>query len=132
MVREKIVAAASRHLVILIGPEGAAEKLVPVLGTRGRLPVEVQQTIEARLAEKAIEPQVIVTVTKSISNSVTVTGEVVNGARVPLSLKGDRLLDLILPKSEAFPWQPIDIAAVSIEHRYWNDDQIHRHFEGRS
>jgi ribose 5-phosphate isomerase A len=41
LVREKIVAAASRHLVILIGPDGAAEKLVPVLGTRGRLPVEV-------------------------------------------------------------------------------------------
>ena len=37
LVREKIVAAASRRLVILIG----AEKLVPVLGTRGVLPVEV-------------------------------------------------------------------------------------------
>jgi ribose 5-phosphate isomerase A len=41
MVREKIVAAASRHLVIVIGPEGVSEKLVPVLGTRGKLPVEV-------------------------------------------------------------------------------------------
>src|SRR5262245_43814189 len=41
MVREKVVAAASRHLVILIGPEGVKEKVVPVLGTRGRLPVEV-------------------------------------------------------------------------------------------
>ena len=41
LVREKIVAAASRHRVILIGPDGAAEKLVPVLGTRGKLPVEV-------------------------------------------------------------------------------------------
>jgi len=61
----------------------------------GRLPVEVQKTIEQRLAEKAIEPQVIVTVTKSLSTSVTVAGEVVSGARVPLSLKGDRLLDLI-------------------------------------
>src|SRR5436190_1756134 len=40
-VREKIVAAASRHLIILIGPENAREKLVPVLGTRGKLPVEV-------------------------------------------------------------------------------------------
>ena len=37
LIREKIVAAASRRLVILVGPE----KLVPVLGTRGRLPVEV-------------------------------------------------------------------------------------------
>jgi ribose 5-phosphate isomerase A len=40
-VREKIVAAASKHLVILLGPENAHEKLVPVLGTRGKLPVEV-------------------------------------------------------------------------------------------
>ena len=61
----------------------------------GRLPVEVQKTIERRLAEKAIEPQAIVTVTRSITSSATVTGEVIAGARVPLSLKGDRLLDLI-------------------------------------
>lgn len=37
LVREKIVAAASKHLVILVG----GEKLVPVLGSRGKLPVEV-------------------------------------------------------------------------------------------
>jgi polysaccharide export outer membrane protein len=61
----------------------------------GRLPVEVQRDIERRLQEKAIEPQVILTVTRSVTNSVTVAGEVVQGARVPLSLKGDRLLDLI-------------------------------------
>jgi len=41
LVREKIVAAASKHLVILVGPDGVADKLVPVLGTRGKLPVEV-------------------------------------------------------------------------------------------
>ncbi|HEY1375276.1 MAG TPA: ribose-5-phosphate isomerase RpiA [Gemmataceae bacterium] len=37
LVREKVVAAMGRRLVILVGDE----KLVPVLGTRGRLPVEV-------------------------------------------------------------------------------------------
>ena len=37
LLREKIVAAASRRLVILVGEE----KQVPVLGTRGRLPIEV-------------------------------------------------------------------------------------------
>jgi ribose 5-phosphate isomerase A len=37
LVREKIVASSSRGLVILVGQE----KLVPRLGTRGRLPVEV-------------------------------------------------------------------------------------------
>jgi ribose 5-phosphate isomerase A len=37
LVREKIVAAASRKLVILVGPG----KEVPVLGSRGKLPIEV-------------------------------------------------------------------------------------------
>jgi ribose 5-phosphate isomerase A len=37
LVREKVVAAASRRLVVLVG----RDKLVPVLGTRGVLPVEV-------------------------------------------------------------------------------------------
>jgi ribose 5-phosphate isomerase A len=37
LVREKIVAASSRRLVILVGHE----KLVPRLGSRGKLPVEV-------------------------------------------------------------------------------------------
>jgi ribose 5-phosphate isomerase A len=37
LVREKVVAAASRRVVILVG----REKLVPVLGSRGILPVEV-------------------------------------------------------------------------------------------
>jgi ribose 5-phosphate isomerase A len=37
LVREKVVAASSRRLIILVGDE----KLVPQLGTRGKLPVEV-------------------------------------------------------------------------------------------
>ena len=37
MVREKIVAASSEQLVILVGPE----KLVSAIGERGRLPIEV-------------------------------------------------------------------------------------------
>jgi ribose 5-phosphate isomerase A len=37
LVRERIVATSSRHVIIVVG----AEKLVPVLGRRGRLPVEV-------------------------------------------------------------------------------------------
>ena len=37
LVREKIVAAAARRFIVLVGPE----KLVPTLGGRGRLPVEV-------------------------------------------------------------------------------------------
>jgi ribose 5-phosphate isomerase A len=41
LVREKIVAAASKKLVILIGPNKVHDKLVDKLGRRGALPVEV-------------------------------------------------------------------------------------------
>jgi polysaccharide export outer membrane protein len=93
------VSAGSRSVTIpeqVVGRDGGISMpFAERVPAAGRLPVEVQKTIEQRLQEKAIEPQVIVTVTKSLSNSVTVAGEVVSGARVPLSLKGDRLLDLI-------------------------------------
>jgi polysaccharide biosynthesis/export protein len=93
------VSTGSRSVTIpeqVVGRDGAIS--VPFAGrvpAAGRLPVEVQHEIEHRLDDKAIEPQAIVTVTKSLSNSVTVTGAVVHGERVPLSVKGDRLLDVI-------------------------------------
>ena len=65
---------------------------VPVAG---RTPLQVQQEIQQRLADKAIEPQAIVTVKNSVTNTATVQGEVVTGKRVPLSVGGDRLLELI-------------------------------------
>jgi len=56
LVREKIVAASSRRLVILVGDE----KLVPRLGTRGKLPVEVipfaMALCERRLGELGFRP----------------------------------------------------------------------------
>jgi ribose 5-phosphate isomerase A len=58
LVREKIVAASSRRLVILVG----AEKLVSKLGERGKLPVEVLDFGRAlcarRLAALGCEPAV--------------------------------------------------------------------------
>jgi len=55
-VREKIVAASSRRLVIVVGDE----KLVPQLGTRGRLPVEVMpfalSLCKQRLSELGYRP----------------------------------------------------------------------------
>ena len=58
MVREKIVAASSKRLVILVG----AEKLVPVLGSRGILPVEVVPfglpLCRRRLTELGCQPAV--------------------------------------------------------------------------
>lgn len=65
---------------------------VPVAG---RTPPQVEQEIVARLADKAVDPQALVTVTRNLSSNVTVMGEVGPGARVPLSVRGDRLLDVI-------------------------------------
>ena len=48
LVREKVVASASRRLIILVGPE----KLVPVLGARGRLPVEVVDFAAPQVARR--------------------------------------------------------------------------------
>lgn len=56
---------------------------------------EVEQRIVSQLTGKAIEPQVLVTVPAGLSNSVTVLGEVTNGARVPLSVRGERVLDVV-------------------------------------
>jgi ribose 5-phosphate isomerase A len=56
LVREKIVAASSSRLIILVGEE----KLVPRLGTRGKLPVEVTPfalaLCQRRLSELGCRP----------------------------------------------------------------------------
>src|SRR5947209_9041123 len=61
----------------------------------GLTPPQVEAAIVERLAGKAIEPQALVGVSRNISNTVTVTGEVSMGARVPLTTRGDRILDVI-------------------------------------
>lgn len=55
----------------------------------------VQASIEKALEGKAIQPQVLVNVTRPVSQSVSVGGEVATGARIPLSTKGDRILEVI-------------------------------------
>jgi polysaccharide export outer membrane protein len=85
LVPEQVVAADGAISVPYAGRPRAA----------GRTPLQVQQEIEQRLAESAQKPQVIVTVTKSVSDKVTVGGDIVNGSRIPLSIRGERILDVI-------------------------------------
>ncbi len=61
----------------------------------GLRPGEVESRIVEELKGKAIEPQAVVTITRNRNNTVTVTGEVTNGALLPVSGKGDRVLDVI-------------------------------------
>src|SRR5947209_10376753 len=74
---EAIGAAGGRRSATIpdqeVGADGAIS--VPYAGrvpTAGRLPAEVQQAIEARLAEKALGPQALVIVKKSAVNAVPV------------------------------------------------------------
>jgi polysaccharide export outer membrane protein len=96
-----------------VAPDGAI--VVPFAGqvpAAGRTPVEVQQTIETLLASKALQPQALVIVKKSTANTVTVAGEVVPGARVPLSPGGDRLLQVIAAAGGVT--RPAGIAAAGV------------------
>lgn len=80
----------------VVGADGAIS--VPYAGhiqVAGQTPLEVQRTIEQRLAQQTAQPQAIVTVPKQRSDTVTVFGDEATAARVPLSAAGDRLLDVI-------------------------------------
>lgn len=61
----------------------------------GKTPIEIEQQIVKRLAGKTADPQAMVTLSRNVNYSVTVTGDVTAGARVPLNPSGDRLLDVI-------------------------------------
>lgn len=79
-----------------VGPDGAIS--VPYAGrvrVAGRTASAVQHAIERLLAGKALDPQVLVVIKSSDANAVTVSGELVAGARVPLAPGGTRLLQVI-------------------------------------
>ena len=80
----------------VVGRDGGIT--VPYAGrvhVAGRTTRAVQEQIEHALEGKAIQPQVLVNITRTAGDAVSVGGEVAAGARVPLSVKGDRLLDVL-------------------------------------
>ena len=56
---------------------------------------DIENEIIKRLHGKANQPQVLVRLTRNTSANVTVVGEVTNSARMPLSPRGERLLDAL-------------------------------------
>ncbi len=65
---------------------------VPVAG---RSPQQIGKEIAKWLAGKANQPQVLVRVTGNATSNVTVVGEVRQSLRMPLTAKGERLLDAL-------------------------------------
>lgn len=71
---------------------------VPFAGTvtaAERSPQQIEAEIVKRLAGKANQPQVMVRVTRNATSNVTVVGEVTQSVRMPLTAKGERLLDAL-------------------------------------
>lgn len=71
---------------------------IPFVGkvhVAGKTPAQIEGVITQELRGKANQPQVIVRVAGNAASTVTVVGEVVQSARLPLSPKGERVLDAI-------------------------------------
>lgn len=72
--------------------------IVPFVGAivvAGRTPTQVEGIITSRLIGKAHQPQVLVRVTQNTNRTVAVLGDVTNSARIPLTPRGERILDVL-------------------------------------
>lgn len=81
---------------VVVGREGFVS--IPYAGriqAAGSTPDQVRARIENALRDKAIQPQVMVALASNGANVATVGGEVARAGIVPLSLRGDRLLDVV-------------------------------------
>jgi polysaccharide export outer membrane protein len=71
---------------------------IPFVGrivVRGHTPDEIEANIVSHLKGKANQPQVLVGVAKNNASTVTIVGEVGTSAMMPLTPKGERLLDAL-------------------------------------
>lgn len=97
----------------MVGSDGRIA--VPFAGkiqARGRTTQEIAADITQRLAGKAHLPQVAVRITRNATANVTVVGDVTQSTRLPLTVRGERLLDAIA--SAGGVRQPIDKITVQI------------------
>lgn len=80
----------------MIDAEGVIN--VPFVGAvkvSGRSQAMIESEIVQRLRGLAHKPQVLVRVTRNVTRNVTIVGEVAQSLRMPLTAKGERLLDAL-------------------------------------
>ena len=77
-----------------------------IIRAKGRTQVEVQQAIVDALKNRAIEPQVVVSLVDQRTSLISVLGEVNRPARFPANMEAEKILDAITraggPKSQGF------------------------------
>ncbi len=77
---------------------GAGTINIPFAGQvpiAGRNPQQIEADIVQRLQGKANQPQVLLRVTANNTSNVTVIGDVTNSLRMPLTARGERVLDAL-------------------------------------
>ena len=86
----------------------------------GRTLRDIERDIVARLSGKAHQPQAIVRLARNVTSNVTVLGDVKEPQRVPLTPRGERLLDAIAQAggtSQALDRMTIQIARGDVVQR---------------
>lgn len=98
---------------IVVGPSGAVT--IPFAGqvpAAGRTLREIEQEIVRRLQGRAHLPQTMVRIAHNATSDVTVLGDVKSPQRVPLTPKGERLLDAIAEAGGTS--EPLDRMTIEI------------------
>ena len=98
---------------LLVGPEGTIS--VPFAGAvpaRGRTLREIENDIVTRLKERANAPQVQVRLLRNTTATVTLVGEFAQSARIPLTPRGERLLDALAQVGGVKP--PVNLTTIQV------------------
>ena len=97
----------------MVGDAGTIN--VPFVGTIevvGRSAAQVEREIVSRLGGRAHQPQAIVRLVQNEARNVTIVGEVGASRRVPITARGERLLDVLA--SAGGPRQPVGKTTIQL------------------
>lgn len=79
-----------------VGDDGTvAIPFVGTLAVDGKSTAQIQREIVARLRGRAHDPQAVVRLVENDASNVTILGAVASNRRVPLTARGERLLDIL-------------------------------------
>lgn len=98
---------------LLVGPDGTIS--VPFAGAipaSGKTLSEIETAIVGRLRGRANAPQVQVKLLRNATSTVTMVGEFTQSARLPLTPRGERLLDALAQVGGVKP--PVNLTTIQV------------------
>ncbi|WP_321879538.1 polysaccharide biosynthesis/export family protein [Paraburkholderia bannensis] len=109
--------SAGSHVTVLPDQtiDGAGMVSVPFAGAvkaAGLTPMQLQRVIVERLSGMAHDPQVLVKLARNVTSYVTVVGDVSGSTRMPLTARGERLLDALATAGGVR--QPVDKITLQV------------------